>query len=152
VPNESQPTSACRVVLVDAREDRRQLMRRVVEGDDTTAILVGEADSRAAALLVVDEQLADVVILDVHMPVAEGLATIAALRERYPQLGIVVCSFDLNGTTVQQVLAQGADSCLAKPVRRTDVHAALAGLGHHDRPAEGRSGPPLTALSGAAAR
>lgn len=141
VSTELQCKPACRVVLVDAREERRQRMRHALVGDDATVVLVGEADSRAAALAVVDEQRADVVVLDVQMPLSEGLATIASLRERYPQLGIVVCSFDLDRTTVERVLAHGADRCLAKPVRREDVHRALAGLGDDDRPGEGAPGP-----------
>jgi CheY-like chemotaxis protein len=117
-----------RVVLVDVRDERRQMMRRVVEGDDTKAVLVGDAASAEAALAVVDEQEADVVILDVNMPVPVGLATIAALRGRYPQLGIVACSFDLDPATVAGSLAAGANSVLAKPVTLSDVQAALAAL------------------------
>ena len=144
--DEPSPTSEYRVVLVDSRDDRRELMRHWVEGEDATAILVGEANSQAAALTVVGEQRGDAVILDVHMPVSEGLATIAALRERYPQLGIVVCSFDLDPLTVERALAQGADRCLTKPVSRTALRTALRVLRQHDRPPEDLSRPPLTAL------
>jgi DNA-binding NarL/FixJ family response regulator len=145
-PDETLPVSVRRVVLVDARDDRRQLMRRVVEGDDDRAILVGEADTRAAALAVVDEQRADVVVIDVHMPVAEGLLTIAALRDSDPALGIVVCSFDLDPATVQRALDHGADTCLAKPVGLMEVHTALGALGDHDRPAGESSDRPLAVL------
>lgn len=126
--NQRPVRSARRVVLVDSRENRRQLMRLVVGGNDEKAILVGEADSRAAAIAVVELEHADVVLLDVQMPISEGLATITALRARYPDLGIVACSFDLDPATVQQALAEGADTCMAKPVTRTDVHKTLAGL------------------------
>jgi CheY-like chemotaxis protein len=139
VPTEPLPTPARRVVLVDVRDERRQLMRLVVEGDPTKAVLVGESASRAAALAMVEQQHADVVIVDVQMPLPEGLATVVALRERYPKLGIVVCSFDLDRATSQRVLALGADSWLLKPVGRADVHTALSGLPYH-------ASPPLTAL------
>ena len=146
---EPQPTSACRVVLVDSRDERRKRMRPVIDGDDSKVILVGEADSSAAAIVVIDEQRADAVILDVQMPVSEGLKAITSLRERYPQLGIVVCSFDLDPTTVELVLAHGADSCLAKPLRRSEVHNALGSVRSYDRP-NGGHGPPLAALAGGA--
>ena len=151
VPNETPPVPAHRVVLVDSREDRRQLMRRVVEGDDAKAVLVGEASSGAAALVVVEREQADVVILDVHMPVAEGLRTIAALRDRSPTLGIVVCSFDLDPATVQQALSQGADACLAKPVGRMDVQNALSALGSLGRPVGDVADPDLALCAAAAA-
>lgn len=139
VSSEPLATSAYRVVLVDSRDERRQRMRHSVDGGDATAVIVGEADGEVAALEMVDEQRADAVVLDVQMPVSVGLATIASLRERHPHLGIVVCSFDLDRTTVERVLAAGADSCLAKPLRREDVHAALRALPHQDR--RGESGP-----------
>jgi CheY-like chemotaxis protein len=151
MPNEPLPTPARRVVLVDARDERRQLMRRVIEGDDARAILVGEADTQAAALAVVGEQQADVAIVDARMPLSEGLATVAALRERYPQLGILVCSFDLDRATAEQAIALGADSCLAKPVDRTDLRTALKGL--PDRPGEDWPGARVDNLpAGASAR
>ena len=116
-------------------------MRHVVTGDDERAVLVGEADSGAAALVVVDEQRADAVVLDVRMPLAEGLRTIASLREHHPRLGIVVCSFDLDAATVQRVLDHGADAFLAKPVRRTDLYLALERLSSGDRGGEDPLGP-----------
>ena len=138
MPTEILSVPARRVVLVDARADRRQLMRLVVTGDDAHAVLVGEADSKASAVEAVDKGQADVALVDVHMPISEGMATIAALRRTYPAIGIIACSFDLDPATVQQALAQGADSCLAKPVNRNDVHVALGKL---PNPEGGRLAP-----------
>ena len=143
MPVDSPPlTVARRVVLVDTRHERRDLMRWMVGGDDAIAMVVGEADSRDGALAVVEEKAADAVVLDVHMPVAEGLATISALRTRYPQIGIVVCSFDLDKATVQRVLEEGADGCLGKPVNRRDIHTALAGLRQDNPLSEGSDRSP----------
>lgn len=144
------PTPASRVVLVDARDDRRQLMRNVVGGDDAKVILVGEADSTATALAVVAEQQADVVILDVQMPLTEGLVTITDLRQRHPKLGIIVCSFDLDQVTVQRALDQGADMCLAKPVGRMDVLSALGRL-RDDRQDAGQQPDGVLTAAGATA-
>jgi DNA-binding NarL/FixJ family response regulator len=115
------------VVLVDARDDRRSVMRQLVERIGT-ATVVAEADSRDQALLLVGQHGADAVVVDVRMPVAEGLATIAALRQLSTALGIVVCSFDLDQGTADRALAEGADICLAKPVRPQDVQAAFENL------------------------
>ena len=117
--------STVRVVLVDARDERRDLMHHVVEGDGQRALIVGEAATQDAALLLVNEQRADAVVVDIAMPVPEGLRTIGALRRSFPRLGIVVCSFDLNGDRAAQALAEGADACLAKPASRHDLLAAL---------------------------
>lgn len=139
-------TVARRVVLVDTRPERRDLMRWMVGGDDAIAVVVGEADSNDGALAIVEDERADAVVLDVHMPVAAGLAAIRALRARNPRIGIVVCSFDLDKATVERVLAAGADSGLAKPVNRRDIHTALARLRHHDPSTVGSVRSPGTEL------
>ena len=146
-----RPTVAHRVVLIDTRHERRDLMRHVVGGEDAVAVVVGEADNTTAALAVVDDEKADAVVLDVQMPVTEGLATISALRARFPQLGIIVCSFDLKEETVQLVLAAGADRCLRKPVNRRDIHVALAGLRPEEPPAEDSEGSPAGPVQQSAA-
>lgn len=117
-----------RVVLVDARAERRQLMRFVVEGGETGALVVAEADSESAALLLVEQHHADAVVLDIQMPVQVGLETIAALRSRFSRLAIVVCSFHLDGRTRELALAQGADLYLAKPISPRELNAAIRGL------------------------
>jgi two-component system chemotaxis response regulator CheB len=119
------PSSTLRVALVDTRDDRRTLMRHVVDGDGKRASVVAEAESRDAALLVVDQERADAVVLDIRMPVPEGLRTIRDLRRSFPRLGIVVCSFDLGPATVEHALGEGANTCLAKPASRQDLIAAL---------------------------
>lgn len=139
-------TFARRVVLVDTRRERRDLMRWMVGGDEAIAIVVGEADSNDGALAIVEDERPDAVVLDVHMPLAAGLAAIRALRARYPRIAIVVCSFDLDRATVARVLAEGADRCLAKPVNRRDIHTALAGLRRDDPSTVGSVCAPATQL------
>lgn len=122
-----QPSSidALRVVLVDVRAERRQLMRHVVEGTEAGATVVAEADSQEAAVVMVDEHHADAVVIDIQMPIALGLETISALRSRYPHLAILVCSFHLDGVTQQRALAEGADVYLAKPINPRELNTAI---------------------------
>lgn len=115
-----------RVVLVDSREERRALMTGVVEGDGGRAVVVAEADGPESAVFAVREEQAHAVVVDVWMPVAAGLRTLRALRGAFPSLGLVVCSFDMDGATVGQALAAGADACLPKPASPHELVDALA--------------------------
>ena len=116
-----------RVVLVDGRPDRRGVVRYLVEGIEAV-VVVGEAGTQAHALTCVDESRADVVVLDIQMPLDEGLATVAALRAHSPRLGIIVCSFHVDPDTKRRALDLGADAYLDKPVSALDVTAALRRL------------------------
>jgi DNA-binding NarL/FixJ family response regulator len=116
-----------RVVLVDAREERRALMVAVVEGDGDRAVVVAEADSPLAAICAVGQEQADAVVLDLCMPIPIGLLTVRKIRRSFPTVAVVVCSFDLDPATVAEALAAGADACLAKPASPYQLGNALAG-------------------------
>jgi two-component system response regulator YesN len=121
-------TTGLRVVLVDARAERRELMKHVVEGTVAGAEVVAHADSKLSAIAVVEQQHADAVVLDIQMPVEDGLDTIASLRSKFPLLAIVVCSFHTDKTTKQRALAQGADVYLGKPITPRELNATLNSL------------------------
>src|SRR2546425_8990338 len=68
-----------RVVAVDTKSARRQLIRRLLERFVPPAE-IAEADSRAAAIELVERFHPDLVVLEIQMPLEEGLDTITALR------------------------------------------------------------------------
>jgi DNA-binding NarL/FixJ family response regulator len=113
-----------RVVAIDSRRERRHVIRRLLEHCFEPAE-IGEADSREAAIEVVGRCRPDVVVLEIAMPLEEGLDTITALRLMSPAPRIVVCSFHHDGATVQAALDRGADAYVTKPVGTADLRAAL---------------------------
>ena len=125
---EAQDIRTLRVVLVDPRAERRRLVRQVLEGPGLMATVMGEADSQAATLVLLERHDVDLVILEIQMPVQEGLGTIAALRDRFSRLRIVVCSFHRDLATKARALDQGADAYLDKPVSADDLKAVLGRL------------------------
>lgn len=117
-----------RVVLVDARPERRAVLRFVIEHSDVPASVLGEADGESDALRLVEQHSADLVIIDFQPPAQDGLAVVAALRSRFPALVILVCSFDPAASIRQRALEEGADAYLLKPVNAREVMAAMQGV------------------------
>lgn len=113
-----------RLVVIDGRADRRQLMTYVLEqaGD---AVVVGHADGPVSAVDAVDRLQPDAVVLEIQLPVSQGLDTISALRDDFPALAIIVCSFHASTTTKRAALDRGADAYLVKPVSLRDLRAVL---------------------------
>ena len=118
-----------RVVLVDARRERRSVMRNMFEHSNVEATVVGEAETEAEAIVLVDQHGAELVVMDFPLPVQDGLKTVAALRRRFVELGIVVCSFNREAATKEKALAEGADAYLLKPVSAREVMAAASPRG-----------------------
>jgi two-component system, chemotaxis family, chemotaxis protein CheY len=120
----TSPDFEVRVVVVDGRHDRRQLMSYVLEQAGGVTV-VGYADGPVTAVEAVGRLGATAVVVEIVLPVSQGLDTISALRDDFPNLTIVVCSFHASTTTKQAALERGADAYLAKPPSLQDLRAVL---------------------------
>ena len=109
-----------RVVAVDTRRERRQVIRQLLEVTFEPGE-IAEADSRAAAIELVDRCHPELVILEVQIPVEEGFEIITALHSTSPRPRIVVCSFQRDAATIQGALDRGADAYLTKPASATQL-------------------------------
>jgi YesN/AraC family two-component response regulator len=79
------------VVLADDTEDLRLLLGVVLRAEGTFEV-VGEASNGSEAIDVVAEHTPSVVLLDLAMPVMDGLQAIPELRRCSPDTKIVVLS------------------------------------------------------------
>jgi two-component system, chemotaxis family, chemotaxis protein CheY len=122
-----QALTDVRAVVVDTRSERRRLTRHLLESS-VPPLEIAEADSRAAAIDLVHRFHPDLVVLEIQMPLEEGLDTIAALRLISPGPRIVVCSFHRDASTIQGAVDRGADAYLIKPVSSADLRTALGPL------------------------
>ena len=74
-----------------------------------------EAANAEEALLQIDQQHPDIVLLDFNMPGKDGLAFAAELRERDPRITIAVVSANRQVEVIQRAQATGA-TFLPKPL------------------------------------
>jgi DNA-binding NarL/FixJ family response regulator len=125
-------SATTRVVVVDDHYDRRRVMAYVVEQCGPDVSVVGYADGSTTAVETVDRLDANVVLLEIQLPTAEGLNTISALRHDKPLLRIVVCSFHNDAATRESALARGADVYVTKPISPRDLYPALRPTGLRD--------------------
>ena len=100
-------------------------MSYVIEqtGDDVS--VVGYADGPVSAVDAVGRLNANVVVLEIQLPVTQGLDTISALRDDFPDLRIVVCSFHQDASTKRSAMERGVDAYLVKPLSSRDLRQVL---------------------------
>jgi CheY-like chemotaxis protein len=105
-----------RILLVDDYPEIRYMTRRLL-ARHPGMIVVGEAGNGAEALDLVRQVQPDVVLMDVYMPILDGVAATKQLRSVYPDLPIVLfTSCDHDGYVLEGVRA-GAAGYLLKDVR-----------------------------------
>ncbi len=74
------------------------------------------------ALHLIKESQLELVVLDIHMPMLDGLQLLAMLRRRHSEIKLVVLTAVANETLRAQCLAAGAELFLEKPVTRDGFH------------------------------
>lgn len=106
-----------RVLIADDTPDIRLLLRSSLGLNDAFEV-VAEASDGVESIREAARHRPDVVILDLAMPLMDGLEAIPAIRRRSPATRIVVLSVFPSERMAAPVLEAGADAYLEK----TDVH------------------------------
>lgn len=102
-----------RILVVDDRPDVREALRmRLAAESDMTVI--GEAPDGEVALAMAMSGGPDVVLMDVEMPLMDGLATTYALRAACPHARIVMLSIHDDAPTLARATEAGAVAFVAK--------------------------------------
>ncbi|QIG42617.1 response regulator transcription factor [Nocardioides anomalus] len=100
-----------RVVVIDDTSDIRLLLTTVLTRSGMQ--VVGEAGDGRAGVDLVRAERPDVVLLDLAMPVMDGVEALPLIRALVPDAQIIVLSA-FNGAVSDQVLQSGADGYLVK--------------------------------------
>jgi two-component system chemotaxis response regulator CheB len=105
-----------RVLVVDDSVVVRRLVTKALEAEDEVEV-VGVAADGSMALANIERLRPDVVILDVAMPVMDGLQALGAIRQRWPALPVIMFSTltDRGAEVTLDALALGASDYVLKP-------------------------------------
>jgi DNA-binding NarL/FixJ family response regulator len=117
-------TTPIRVVLVDDQQLVRAGFRMVIDSQPDLTV-VAEAGDGAAAVALLREVRADVVLMDIRMPATDGIAAtelVTALPE--PPRVVVLTTFDLDEYVVAAIGA-GASGFLLKDAPPEEMLAAV---------------------------
>jgi len=118
------PTQPIRVMLVDDHTMvRRGLATFLKIYDDLK--LVGEAENGEAAVKLCAEVLPDVILMDMALPVMDGATATHAIRQRFPQIQIIVLTSFKEGKVIKKALEAGAIGYLLKDVSADDLVRAI---------------------------
>jgi DNA-binding NarL/FixJ family response regulator len=115
-----------RVVLADDHVPTRTGVRSALEADGFE--VVAEAgDGRSAVDLALAHQ-PDVCLLDVHMPMMDGIGAAAAIKQELPHTAIVMLTVSDETDTLFRALKAGANGYLLKDTDPDRLGAALRGV------------------------
>jgi len=93
------------VLIVDDQEAIRDLLRAILEGDYNVA----EADSGAALNAALDREQPDVVLLDVTLSDANGLALLPTINRRWPGTQVIVLTGSPTDSEAMSAVIEAAN-------------------------------------------
>jgi CheY-like chemotaxis protein len=102
-----------RVLLADDDEDFLVSLRELIEAQRELSV-VATATNGLAAIELVDEVAPDAVVLDLHMPLLDGVTAMARLRRDHPHLCLIALTGDEAPELHSAAKDSGADDVLVK--------------------------------------
>jgi DNA-binding NarL/FixJ family response regulator len=116
-----------RVLVVDDAANLRELLTLLLEIEDDFEVVGTAADGRQA-IEVAESLQPDVVLLDLAMPVMDGLQALPALRAALPLARIVIFSGFEHQALAEEALHAGADAYIEKGTSVTQLVTRLRDL------------------------
>jgi DNA-binding NarL/FixJ family response regulator len=120
-----------RLVIADDQASVRQGLVLLLDAQPDIEVVGAAADGEQALDLVASRR-PDAILLDLHMPVLDGIGAIRRLTAEHPEVAIVVLTTYADDASVLDALRAGARSYLTKDADHADIaqalHAAVGGL------------------------
>jgi DNA-binding NarL/FixJ family response regulator len=110
---ELEPPAGIRVLLADDDESYLASLEALIDRQPEL-LVVGTALNGLAAIELADELLPDAVVIDLHMPLVDGVTAVARLRRDHPSLCLIALTGDPEPRLHKAVTDAGADAVILK--------------------------------------
>jgi len=115
---------AIKLLIVDDHNLFRQGLIRILQDFEQVQV-VGEASNGREALQQVEALQPDVVLMDLNMPVMSGPDAARAMRERFPQVPVIMLTVSERDEDLFDAIRAGAQGYLLKNLEMAELLAAV---------------------------
>lgn len=116
--------ASLRIVIADDQASVREGLVLLLGGLPGIEVVGAAADGQQALELVAEHQ-PDAILLDLHMPVLDGIGATRRLTAEHPDVAIVILTTYADDSSVLDALHAGARSYLTKDADHADIARAL---------------------------
>jgi len=110
------------VLIADDSEFMRNLLREILEEDHT---IVGEVENGVEAVEVYKEQAPDLVMIDIVMPIRDGIEATDDIKSDNPDANVIMCTSVGQEEKMKEAVRAGADGYITKPFQKPSVIEAI---------------------------
>jgi DNA-binding NarL/FixJ family response regulator len=87
--------------------------------------VAGEANNGLAVLNLLDEKQADIVLLDISMPVMDGIETMKEIHKKHPNVKVIMLSMYNRPEFISTLVAEGAAGFILKNTGKEELKEAI---------------------------
>jgi len=87
--------------------------------------LIAEADNGMQLLNLLKHMEPDVILLDIQMPIMDGISTLPEIRKLYPQVKVIILSMHNDHSMISKLMEIGANSYLTKNSDSENIYNAI---------------------------
>ncbi|WP_459824452.1 chemotaxis protein CheY [Halorubrum luteum] len=113
---------ATRVLIADDSEFMRNLLREILEGEFE---IVGEAENGVEAVNMYEEHGPDLVMMDIVMPIRDGIEATTEITETDPSATVIMCTSVGQEEKMKAAIKAGAAGYITKPFQKPNVLDAI---------------------------
>ncbi len=117
-------TSPLRLIVVDDHTLFRRGLVGILEEMPEFQV-VGQANDGVQALPLIEQELPDIVLLDLNMPVLDGITTLREIRARRIPVRVLMLTISQSDTDLLDAIRAGADGYLLKNTEPEDLRKGL---------------------------
>lgn len=112
------------ILVVDDQKTSQQYLKTVLEVEPDLKI-VGLADNGKEAIEQVAKLQPNIVIMDINMPVMDGLTATRIITERYPSTKVLIFSLNDDDKSLSHAIEVGSKGYLYKSTPSEDIALAI---------------------------
>jgi len=110
------------VLIADDSEFMRNLLRETLEEDHN---VVGEVENGVEAVETYNEVEPDLVMMDIVMPVRDGIEATDEIKTNNPEANVIMCTSVGQKEKMKEAVKAGADGYITKPFQKPSVVEAI---------------------------
>jgi DNA-binding NarL/FixJ family response regulator len=119
-------TVGIRVLIVDDTDHVREMLGQMLALDGFN--VVGKASSGADAVRLLDAVESDIVVMDLKMPLMDGITATKVIRQKLPTTPIVLYTAYLDTDIEERAKAAGVTACIGKVEGITSLEREISAL------------------------
>jgi len=110
-----------KVLIADDIEETRNVIKKILGLEEENIEVVGESGNGEEVLRLIPKVKPDVVLMDINMPVLNGLEATERITMEYPQVMVIIMSVQAESEYLKKAMFHGAKEYIIKPFNHDDL-------------------------------